>query len=499
MTFAVSSTNLSGAIGGVNQTVKPNLDTDSGFDKILDMRVEKNINQNKQKQALKFKKKPIYDVDSKDVNFKKSSSDIIANEDSISRNSEKLSKSSDDRIDKLKKLAKKIREGDGLDDKQIKELKDELDALVESLMLSESDLTDEQLTELSAFLDEISQVLIEVEVKIEDLLSDLTNSSEKTQNNVSEKAMNNESQNQILETVENLKENIRNVEQLISDTLNNSADTSRKDEFSDLLAEISSDMESLKENTQTLVENKLELLKEMTKTADSNTEIDKTQISEELKTESEKKETTVLQSENSKSNNKLDEGLKDTSVKEVKIDKSLNEETSKSEEVITDKNVEILKFENTLIRSAKVNNPSKAQSFEKNIMKQVVNHTTSNLNILENGSEMILKLYPKNLGEVAVKLAIDKGIVLAEFNVESQTVKEVLESNLSDLRTALSDKGFNLEGLDVSVGDNGSNNSSRQNQQNSNDKKKFFDILDVEEEILNANTSEHSTTIDTLK
>lgn len=497
MTFAVSSTNLSGAIGGAGQSVKPNLDTDNGFDRILDLRVEKTINQNKRNNSQRTKAKPVYDIKTKEANMRKPESEVSKGYEVTTKDRKNVRKSSEDRIDKLKKLAKKIKEEDGLDDKEVKKLKDELETLIESLLSTETEFTDEQLTELSAFLGEINEVLTAVEGKLGNVLSEIQSASVAGSNDtkVSETTTIGDNEKQLLETVENLKENISKVEEILS----NSDKSVSKAEFNELLAEISSDMEAISENTQNILENNPELLKETAKVADNNTEVAKTQVSDELKVETDVKATTVLQGEEAKPSNGRKDSQADDSSKIVKADESSNDETIKAEEASTDKNVEILKFENTLIRSAKVNNPAKAQAFEKNIMKQVVNHTTSNLNVLENGSEMILKLYPKNLGEVAVKLAIDKGVIIAEFNVESQAVKEVLESNLSDLRTALSDKGFALEGLDVSVGDNGANDGSKQNQQNSKNKNKFFDILDVEEEILNANTSEHSTTIDTLK
>lgn len=501
MTFAVSSTNLSGAIGGANQSVKPNLDTDNGFDRILDSRVEKTISQKRRDNSQRMKAKPTFDVKTKETSFKKPVNENSRSEEVTKYEGESRTKSSDERIEKLKKLAKKIKEGDGLDDKEIKELKDELDTLIESLLSTELELTNDQITEISAFLGEISEALTAVEEKLETFLSNLdsTKVSGSSESKVSETPTSIIEENQLIDKLANLKEKISQVEKLLADTINNPENNLVKSEFSELLNEITNDMESVSENTQKILENNPELLKETAKTADNSTEVEKTQISEEIKVETNVKSTTVLKGDEAKSTNDSKDNQSDTSSKIIKADDSSNTETIKAEEINAEKNVEILKFENTLIRSAKVNNPAKAQVFEKNIMKQVINHTTSNLNVLENGSEMVLKLYPKNLGEVAVKLAIDKGVILAEFNVESQAVKEVLESNLTDLRTALSDKGFALDGLDVSVGDNGSNDSSRQNQHNSKSKNKFFDILDVEEETLNANTSENSTTIDTLK
>jgi len=79
-------------------------------------------------------------------------------------------------------------------------------------------------------------------------------------------------------------------------------------------------------------------------------------------------------------------------------------------------------------------------------------------------SEMKVLLDPKSLGKVELKLTIEKGNVLAEFEVQNTTVKQAIESNLQDLRNALSEKGYALEGLDVSVNQENQDESDRNQQ-----------------------------------
>lgn len=85
------------------------------------------------------------------------------------------------------------------------------------------------------------------------------------------------------------------------------------------------------------------------------------------------------------------------------------------------------------------------------IMEQVTEAVKTHFKADEFKSEMVMKLKPESLGNVSLKVSVEKGIVLAEFQVESQAVKQALESNLQDLRSALQDKGFNVFDLDVSV------------------------------------------------
>lgn len=101
-----------------------------------------------------------------------------------------------------------------------------------------------------------------------------------------------------------------------------------------------------------------------------------------------------------------------------------------------------------------------------NILNQVVNAANMSFNLEDETSEMLIKLKPHSLGNVELKVSIEKGVLLAEFNVESEVVKEALESNLTDLRNALSDKGFNIHELNVSIGqqqqDQGQSSQQRQ-------------------------------------
>ncbi len=90
-------------------------------------------------------------------------------------------------------------------------------------------------------------------------------------------------------------------------------------------------------------------------------------------------------------------------------------------------------------------------------------------------SEMKVLLDPKSLGKVELKLTIEKGNVLAEFEVQNTMVKQAIESNLQDLRNALSDKGYALEGLDVSV--------NQENQEESDQNQQYFEnIFEVSDE-----------------
>lgn len=65
-------------------------------------------------------------------------------------------------------------------------------------------------------------------------------------------------------------------------------------------------------------------------------------------------------------------------------------------------------------------------------------------------TEAKLTLYPQNLGQVDVKLTMHNGLLVAQFMADSSLGKEMLESQLSQLRTTLQSQGIQVEKIEVS-------------------------------------------------
>ncbi len=85
-----------------------------------------------------------------------------------------------------------------------------------------------------------------------------------------------------------------------------------------------------------------------------------------------------------------------------------------------------------------------------NVLKQVVEKF--DVLMAEGRSEAKIQLKPKYLGELKIHLVMENGTVKAALDAPSHHVKEILESNLSSLKQALEDQGFDVKGFDVSVG-----------------------------------------------
>ncbi|MBW1752050.1 MAG: flagellar hook-length control protein FliK [Deltaproteobacteria bacterium] len=63
-----------------------------------------------------------------------------------------------------------------------------------------------------------------------------------------------------------------------------------------------------------------------------------------------------------------------------------------------------------------------------------------------------LRLKPPELGAVKIEMDMKESVLRIEMIAENSTVKELLLSNVHELRNALAEQGVKIEGLDVQVG-----------------------------------------------
>lgn len=72
--------------------------------------------------------------------------------------------------------------------------------------------------------------------------------------------------------------------------------------------------------------------------------------------------------------------------------------------------------------------------------------------IADERSEVRIQLKPDHLGDLKIKIAVEHGVISAEFVAESQAVQSIIEANLPELRSALQDAGSIVAELAVYVG-----------------------------------------------
>ncbi len=94
------------------------------------------------------------------------------------------------------------------------------------------------------------------------------------------------------------------------------------------------------------------------------------------------------------------------------------------------------------------------------LFAQLVEH--AKVVVKNGGSEMEVNLRPEQLGKLQLKVTIEHEVVTAKFVAESQQVKEIIESNLSQLKRNLQESGMQVDSIMVSVGYQQGNDSFEQ-------------------------------------
>lgn len=103
---------------------------------------------------------------------------------------------------------------------------------------------------------------------------------------------------------------------------------------------------------------------------------------------------------------------------------------------------------------------SKAESIEnkviknpkENVIKQVIDKAKFMLE--DKKSEMQIKLKPEILGELLLKVEVEKGVVVAKAIVDNYRVKELIETNIIQLKEGLEEQGLDIKTFEVQVGNN---------------------------------------------
>lgn len=129
--------------------------------------------------------------------------------------------------------------------------------------------------------------------------------------------------------------------------------------------------------------------------------------------------------------------------------KTFNDEFKMTEMDVKNENIEIPKFDITGTNNVIMSKADKLQE-QIDVLKQITEKV--DVNILEDKSEMLIKLKPDNLGKVTMQISVENGNISAKFLAESQKVKEILESNMQELKDQLAKQGMAVQEMSVSVG-----------------------------------------------
>jgi hypothetical protein len=118
-----------------------------------------------------------------------------------------------------------------------------------------------------------------------------------------------------------------------------------------------------------------------------------------------------------------------------------------------DREVSVLfrtQFQDRAHPEADVRTTRSSANFEQRFIPEVVKHTGIILRSGGNG-EIRLVLKPENLGSVRIRLALSESSLEGRIVVDNNSVKELVESSLDNLKNALRQEGYQAN-LEVSVG-----------------------------------------------
>ncbi|MCD1257817.1 flagellar hook-length control protein FliK [Paenibacillus athensensis] len=96
--------------------------------------------------------------------------------------------------------------------------------------------------------------------------------------------------------------------------------------------------------------------------------------------------------------------------------------------------------------------PIQASQFTQDMTQYVLK--SMKITLTEGISEAKLSLFPKNLGHVDVKITMHEGQLIAQFAADTLAGKQMLESQLPQLRQALQSQGLQVEKLEVTQSQN---------------------------------------------
>jgi len=123
------------------------------------------------------------------------------------------------------------------------------------------------------------------------------------------------------------------------------------------------------------------------------------------------------------------------------------------------------------------------------IESRVIDQIINRLSIRSNGSqsEVKIQLDPPSLGRVRMNIITSGDGVRTVIIAENQAVKQVIESNLSQLRDSMLSQGLKLDGFSVFVGGDSNPEFSQQRDHSGQPDTNDFDHINTEDLEIEAN------------
>lgn len=106
-------------------------------------------------------------------------------------------------------------------------------------------------------------------------------------------------------------------------------------------------------------------------------------------------------------------------------------------------------------------------------------------------SELKVKIYPKELGEMTIKLLSEEGILKADIRATSKETYNLLNANIQDIKKGLEDQGIKIQSVEIGLysedttffsNEDGLNKQGYNEEEKFNNKSDSESILDIEDE-----------------
>lgn len=303
-----------------------------------------------------------------------------------------------------------------------------------------------------------------------DILAGLTNVN--FQGN-SDKKLSNEDINIILNlsednTLSDTKETLNNINNLLVEYLDNintkkvSTESSFNNIKSDLLKEVKNLVNILPEKVVNEVKNNLDndISKEIFNELLLGTNKDSTLIKEDIKSNDINEN--ILISNDTKTNEKeadvnISDDLNQDNINDSKTikEKSVNKEEKVLMKILDDESSQ--SFSKTLNYYDKLNKTNSIIEVVKEPV--VINKDNVNLDFIKNIRYMVknsveelkVKIYPKELGEITIKLLSEEGIMKAEIKATSKETYNLLNSNLNEIKKTLENQNIRIQEVNIGI------------------------------------------------
>ena len=118
---------------------------------------------------------------------------------------------------------------------------------------------------------------------------------------------------------------------------------------------------------------------------------------------------------------------------------------------------------------------------EVDIIKTIKFMETSNI------KDLIVKMNPKELGEITIKITMESGIMKANISAQNKDTYNLLNHNIQDINEGLKNMNIKIQSLDINIYEDSTffnkNSSEKNNNGRQNNNSKTNMSLEEEEEI----------------